>query len=223
MHVEYSLFSPERKIMHFDRHLTSTERRFVARLTTPGNLQSFLDGIRYSTQPVYRCPLRVLRERTGHCFDGAVFAAAILRRLGYPPLILDMLPNDRDDDHVLALYKRNGHWGAVAKSNFVGLQFREPIYRNVRELVLSYFEQYYNISGEKTLRAYTRPLNLQSFDLYQWMTDDRAMDLIELRLSKMRPVPLLTRRMIAGLLPVDKKTYRAGLVGANRAGLYKPH
>ena len=112
----------------------------------------------------------VLRERMANCFDGAVFAAAMLSRLGHPPLILDMLPNGRDDDHVLAVYKRDGHWGAVAKSNFAGLRFREPVYRTVRELVMSYFEQYYNVDREKTLRAYTRPLNLQVFDKYQWMT-----------------------------------------------------
>jgi hypothetical protein len=126
------------------QNLSRSERQTVERLTTPTKIQNFLDEIDYSIEETNRSPLYVLRERVAHCFDGAVFAASLLSRLGFPPLILDMLPNGQDDDHVLALYKRDGHWGAVAKSNFAGLRFREPIYRTVRELVMSYFEQYYN-------------------------------------------------------------------------------
>ena len=116
-------------ITNFDRVLTESERRFISKLTTPAKIQAFLDKLPYSSKSIYRSPLRVLRERVAHCFDGALFAAAALRRLSHPPLILELLPNDRDDDHLLALYKCEGHWGAVAKSNFVGLRFREPIYR----------------------------------------------------------------------------------------------
>ena len=206
----------------FDQKLNRAERRIAARLTTPNRIQGFLDGIGYSIEDTNLCPLSVLRERVANCFDGAVFAAAALRRLGYPPLILDMLSNGRDDDHVLAVYKREGHWGAVAKSNFVGLRFREPVYRTLRELVMSYFEQYFNVNGEKTLRAYAGALNLQVFDKYQWMTSNEAMERIEQRLAMLRRTPLLTRRMIAILSPADKRSCQAGLLGANRAGLYKP-
>jgi len=204
------------------QNLNSSERRILARLTTPNKIQNFLDEIDYSIEETNHCPLNVLRERIANCFDGAVFAAAMLSRLGYPPLILDMLPNGRDDDHVLAVYKRARHWGAVAKSNFAGLRFREPVYRTVRELVMSYFEQYYNVDREKTLRAYTRPLNLQVFDKYQWTTCNETMEKVEEHLSKLRPVCLLTRHMIAGLSPVDERSCQAGLIGANKAGLYKP-
>ena len=206
----------------FDKALTESERQVIARLTTPGKIQTFLDQLTYSAENTYRCPLRVMRERTGHCFDGALFAAAMLRRLGYPPLILDMLPNDRDDDHLLALFKRDGHWGALANSNFVGLRFREPIYRNLRELVLSYFEQYYNVEREKTLRSYTRPLNLKVFDNQDWMTRDEPLEEIAKRLDEIPQVPLLTEPMIAGLSLVDERSFRAGLLGANEAGLYQP-
>jgi hypothetical protein len=209
-------------IAAFDDALTRPERKVVAHLTTPAKIQAFLDGLSYSTEDTYRCPLRVVRERIAHCFDGALFAAAILRRLGYPPLILDMLPNRRDDDHVLALFKRGGHWGAVASSNFSGLRFREPIHRTLRELVLSYFEQYYNVAREKTLRGYTLPLNLKAYDKYHWMTRDEPLERIAERLDKIRRVPILTRSMIARLSPVDDRSYRAGLIGANKAGLYKP-
>ena len=148
----------------FDQELTKAEQRLISRLDTPGKIQLFLDDLSYASETVYRSPLRVLHERSCQCFDGAVFAAAMLRRLGYPALILNLLPNRRDDDHVLALFRRDGHWGAVAKSNFAGLRFREPVYRNVRELVMSYFEHYYNVHREKTLRGFTRPLDLKAFD-----------------------------------------------------------
>lgn len=206
----------------FDHSLTPSERRLLSRLTTPFRIQAFLDDIPYSGEERYRCPLTVLRDRKGHCFDGAIFAAAMLRRIGYPPLIVDMLPNKRDDDHLLALYKVDGHWGAVAKSNFSGLRFREPVFRTLRELVMSYFEMYYNAAGEKTLRAYTVPLNLSAFDRLNWMTRDKPLDLIGERLDEIRKVRVLTPRMVARLSPMDSRTYRAGMLGVNRAGLYKP-
>jgi hypothetical protein len=133
-----------------------------------------------------------------------------------------MLPNSRDDDHMLALYKSDGYWGAVAKSNFVGLRFREPVYRTLRELVMSYFDQFYNVEREKTLRRYTLPLNLKAFDKWNWMMCDDPLELIARRLNRVRKVPVLTRSMISHLSLVDERSYRAGLMGGNEAGLYKP-
>lgn len=206
----------------FHRALTRAEERLVASLNTPYKIQLFLDGLDYGAQTVYRAPLRVLRERTCQCFDGAVLGAALLQRLRYPALILDLLPNRRDDDHVLALYKLDGHWGAIAKSNFAGLRFREPVYRSLRELIMSYFEHYYNLHRERTLRGYTRPLDLKAFDRHQWMTRDETMELISRRLDEIRRVSILTKPMIARLSPVDERFYKAGLHGANLAGLSVP-
>ena len=206
----------------FDQVLTESEHRFISTLTTPAKIQAFLDEVPYSTEHIYRCPVRVLRERIAHCFDGALFAAATLRRLGYPPLIMDMLPNDRDDDHMLAIYKRRRHWGAIAKSNFVGLRFREPVYRTLRELVMSYFEQFYNVERAKTLRSYTLPLNLKAFDALDWMTRDDFLEHIARKLDRIRKVPVLTQLMISALSLVDERSYQTGLMGANEAGLYKP-
>jgi len=206
----------------FDQALIRSERRLVARLTTPSTIQAFLDEITYSAENTYRCPLRVMRERICNCFDGALFAVALLRRIGNPPLILNMIANDRDDDHLLALLRRDGYWGAVSKANFAGLRFREPIYRNLRELVMSYFEQYYNVNREKTLRGYSKILNLEAFDKYHWMTLDEPLELIATRLDKVRNVPLLTNRMLAALSRIDERSYRAGLFGANEACLFRP-
>ena len=206
----------------FDQALTDAERQVMSQLTTPHAVQLFLDELAYSTDPIYRCPLRVLQEGVGHCFDGALFAAMALRRLGHPPLILDMVPNDRDDDHLLALYKRDGHWGALAKSNFAGLRSREPIFRNLRELVMSYFEQYYNVEREKTLRGYTLPLNLKTFDKLNWTVLDEPLENIAQRLDEIRQINLLTPAMITGLALTDERTYQTGLQGANEAGLHRP-
>ncbi len=206
----------------FSNALDHQEQQLLASLNSPAGIQAFLDSVRYSSESIYRCPLQVLRQRIAHCFDGALFAAAALRQIGYPPVILEMLPNDRDDDHLLALYKQDGCWGAVAKSNFVGLRYREPIFRTLRELVLSYFEQYYNLAREKTLRGYTMPLNLSAFDKFDWMTSDTHLERIADRLDQIQRRFLLTPKMIAGLAMVDERAYRAGLQGADEAGLHKP-
>ncbi|HWR59247.1 MAG TPA: hypothetical protein VN328_10195 [Thermodesulfovibrionales bacterium] len=202
--------------------MTRPEKRLLSLLNSPNKIQLFIDSLAYATETVHRSPLRVLRERTCQCFDGAVFAAAMLRRLGYRALILDLLPNKRDDDHVLALFCRDGHWGAVAKSNFVGLRFREAVYRTVRELVMSYFEQYYNLQREKTLRGFTLPLDLKTFDRFGWITRDDTQEMIAHRLDEIRRVHFLTKPMVSHLSLVDNRSCRSGLLGANRKGLYKP-
>lgn len=206
----------------FELALSQSERQVMARLTSVQDIQAFLDSVPYSSEATDRCPLRVLRDRVAHCLDGALFAAAAVRRLGYPPLIVDMLPRARDDDHVLVLYKQNGHWGAMAKSNYSGLRFREPVYRTLRELVMSYFEQYFNVEREKTLWGYTAPLNLEVFDKLDWMSRDEPIEAIVERLGKIRRIPVVTESMIAGLSPVDERSYQAGLLGVNEAGLFKP-
>jgi hypothetical protein len=202
--------------------LSSDERKIFHGLNTPEKIQLFLDSIEYSSEPIYRSPLKVFQDRIGHCFDGAVFAAAALSQIGFSPIIIDMIPNKRDDDHILALFKIENHWGAIAKSNFVGLRFREPIFKTLRELVLSYFEQYYNVEKEKTLRGYTVPLNLSIFDKNDWQTNDNTMELIAQKLDKIRKYNLLSKSMEKRLLKVDERTYTSGLIGVNEAGLFKP-
>ena len=192
-----------------------------AGLDSPAAIQAFLDEVPYSADPFYRCPARVLRDRKAHCFDGALFAAAALRPLGFPPIIVDMLA-ERDDDHILAIYKVEGFWGAIAKSNFVGLRFREPVYASLRELVMSYFEVFYNVDREKTLRGYTVPLNLKPFDRRRWMTRDEPLEAIAERLDQIRKVSVVTPAMVARLSPMDPRSYEAGMLGTLPEGLYKP-
>src|SRR5512139_118747 len=147
--------------MALEAQLTDEERTLLCGMTSPRKIQDFLDTVAYEPEYFNRSPLRVLRERRGHCLDGGIFAAAALRRLGYPALIVDLTPEPlMDDDHVLAVFRKNDAFGAIAKSNFVGLRYREPVFRSLRELVMSYFEDYFNTRGRKTLRGYTRLLDL---------------------------------------------------------------
>jgi hypothetical protein len=197
---------------------TRGERALLRRLTTPGRIQDFLDRLTYRAEDRPGCPRRVLRERRAHCYDGSLLAAAALRRLGHPPLLLD-LRAVRDDDHVLAVYRVDGAWGALAKSNYVGLRFREPVYRSLRELAMSYFEAYYNTAGEKTLRHYSMPLRLDRFDRLHWAFRDEPLELISERLDAQPHHRLLSPAQVRRLQPVDRRTEAAGLVGALRAGL----
>lgn len=185
-------------------------------------IQAFLDATAYSDEPIYRCPARVWADRKAHCVDGALFAAAALRRLGLPPLVLDMRAV-RDDDHVIAVFQRRGRWGALAKSNVVGLRFREPVYLSPRELVMSYFDDYYNLEFERSLRSHSDPFDLGQFDALQWETRDEPIEPTILPALDAAPHhELLSAEMIAELTPIDRRSYDAGLLGANWDGLYKP-
>ena len=188
-------------------------------LGRPDRIQCFLDEeILYNKEAdgeTAFSPRRVLRERRAHCFEGALLAAAALRRLGHAPLVVQ-LRAVRDDDHVLALYRERpgaGCWGAVAKSNYSGLRFRSAAYRSLRELVMSYFDVYYNLEGEKSLRAFGRPVNLSRFDTRGWETADESLWDVSLHLATRRFTPLLVRRQIRGLVPMDRRLFDAGLVG----------
>jgi hypothetical protein len=193
--------------------LTPREVAFLRRLSPPWRIQQFLDSLDYDVKGVgCRSPRRVMRERRVQCMDGALFAAAALRVQGHPPLILD-LEAERDDDHVLAVYRLNGAWGAIARSNFAGLRERAPVFRTLRELVLSYFDSYFNLRRERTLKRYSRPVNLARFDRRDWMSAEEDLWYIPEHLVTLKHFPLLTRRMERALGPVDRRQFQAGLVG----------
>jgi hypothetical protein len=193
---------------------TPAELRALCGLRTPHGVQRALDAMKYHHASTAWSPRRVLHERAAHCLEGAVFAAAALRVLGFPPLLLD-LEAVQDTDHVLAVYQVRGHWGAIAKSNFAGLRYREPVYQSVRELVMSYFEGYINLRGDRTLRAYSDPVNLARFDRRRpgWMTTDGDLWWVAEHLVGVRHTRLLSRAMIAWLHRVDRRSLDAGLVG----------
>src|SRR5262249_21289684 len=190
----------------------AAERVVFRRLNSPEKMQRFLDiEIGYNKEhggETCRSPRRVLRERTAHCMEGALFAAAALRLLGHPPLLLD-LEAVRDTDHVLAIFRAQGLWGAVAKSNFSGLRYREPVYRTLRELVMSYFENYFNLRGERTLRGYSRPVNLARFDRIAWMTAEADPWAVPEYLCTIPHTPVAPPAVVSGYGRVDRRMFTA--------------
>lgn len=197
--------------------LSRAEWRTLSRLRGFDRLQRFLDDeIAYNTEPegpTCLSPRVALRERRAHCMEGAMLAAAAFRAQGRPPLILD-LESVRDDDHVLAVFRERGAWGAVAKSNYSGLRSREPVYRTLRELVMSYFGHYYNLRGERSLRAFsTRPVNLARFDRRGWMTAEEPVWYIPEYLTTIAHTRLLTAAQERALTRMDRRLFEAGKYG----------
>jgi hypothetical protein len=191
---------------------TLSEQRTLRALKTPAGIQRFLDELPYNLDFTARSPKKVLRDRVASCLEGGIFAAAALRFIGFPPLIFD-LEADKDTDHVVAIFKVHGHWGAVAKSNFSGCRYREPVYRNLRELALSYFNIYFNLRGERTLRRYSRPVNLARFDRLHWMTSDKPIWFIAEHLVEIPHIPLLKPAMVKRLTRVDARTMKSEMLG----------
>ena len=144
-----------------------------------------------------------------------MLAAAALRVNGYPPLLMD-LEAVRDDDHVVAVYRQRGLWGGIAKSNFAGLRFRAPVYRTLRELALSYFEHYYNLRGERTLRAYSVAVNLARLDRHLWMTSEEDVWCVPELLIAARHFPLFPDKVARTLPRLDRRSFEAGMHGSVR-------
>lgn len=192
---------------------SAKDLRTLRALNTPVRIQKFVDGLEYQYADTAGSPQRVLLERTGHCLEGALLATAALRVNGHPPLVMD-LEAVRDDDHVIALYRENGLWGGIAKSNYAGLRFRAPIYRTLRELALSYFEHYYNLRGERTLRAYSGPVNLARLDRQDWMTSEDDVWCVPEFLMTAKHYELFPHKIVRSLPRLDRRSFEAGLHGS---------
>lgn len=192
--------------------LSPASLRTLRSLKTPLQIQKFIDAIEYQYADTAWSPERVLRERKGHCLEGALVAAAALRVNGHPPLLMD-LEAVRDDDHVVALYRERGLWGGIAKSNFAGLRFRAPVYRTLRELALSYFDHYYNLRGERTLRSYSQAINLKRLDNQHWMIAEEDVWCVPDLLIAAKHYPLFPHRVARALPRLDRRSYEAGMHG----------
>lgn len=200
---------------------TKEEKEFLKSFRDPWSIQIFLDSIAYN--PAYECrsPRWVIRKRSAHCFEGALFAAAALDFLGHKPLIVDMKAFN-DDDHVIAVFRDEGYWGSVAKSNFTSLRFREPVYRSLRELIMSYFDFFFNIYGDKSLRSYSRPFNLASLNSRNWATTDDDLEYIGDKIESLYHFPVVTEKMIKKLNIASDSMLKAGMLGSIEEGLFKP-
>jgi hypothetical protein len=192
--------------------LSPADVRTLRALKTPALIQKFVDGLTYQYANTASSPARVLRERKGHCLEGALVAAAALRVNGQPPLLMD-LEAVQDDDHVVALYREAGLWGGIAKSNFAGLRFRAPVYRTLRELALSYFDQYYNLRSERTLRAYAGPVNLARLDRKGWMTSENDVWCVPELLIDAKHYAVVPDKVARALPRLDRRSFEAGMHG----------
>lgn len=200
--------------------LRLTRRQFTAlrRLDTPQKIQSFLHGLRQnfehdgeSCRPVGE----VLKTGRAHCIEGAMLAAAALWVHGEPPLVLDMRA-EHDFDHVVALFRRNGRWGAISKTNGIGLRWRDPVYRSLRELAMSYFHEYYNGRAHKTLREYSVPFDLRRIDPAIWVTGTKNCWLVGDKLDEIRHFKLVSGRHLRSVTRRDPFERRVGVLGQYR-------
>lgn len=208
------------KLSEFESRLTPPIRKIFRELNSPAAIQAYLDGIPYIAEELDRSPLRVMSDRQGHCLDGAILAALALFRLGHRSLIMDLVPEPgTDDDHVLALFRNNHYWGCIAKSNYAFLRFREPVYRSLRELAMSYFEPYTNNEKRKTLRGYTRPLDLSAFDP-DWTWSEARISEISMHLYCRKPIPLISEDDSKTLSLADDRFYQANTLGTNFSWIY---
>lgn len=199
---------------------TKKELRKLQTFRFPYSVQEFLDAVPYRCEDEFPPPTRVLRDGKAHCFDGALFAAAAIRRMGLQTALVN-LRAVRDDDHLLCIYRSGPFWGSVAKSNFPSLRSREPVYKTLRELVMSYFDFYCNLDREKSLRAYSIPLWLKSSkydEAWEWQYE--AADVLGDRMVERRHIQLITRPQEKSLRLIDERLFRAQMVGVNLKGAY---
>jgi hypothetical protein len=197
------------------------EETILSKLSDPWSIQEYLDKLNYNPSYECRSPRFVIKKGSAHCFEGALFAAAALEFNGYQPLLVDLRAFN-DDDHVVAVFREGRLWGSVAKSNFTTLRYREPVYRSIRELVMSYFDFYFNIYGEKSLREYSLPLNLSVFGHRLWQTTEEDLEFIGDKLNLTRHYQVAPPHSIERLKKVSDIMMQAGMLGSNEEGLFKP-
>lgn len=198
-----------------DLGLSEQLEKQLRRLRRPEQIQSFINRIPWNTEPdghTARSVMGVLEHNTAHCIEGAFVAAAALSLNGYPPLLMDMGAARGDVDHVVALFRRRGHWGAISKSNSPLLRYRDPIYRSLRELSLSFFPQY--VKGRrKTLRTYSVSVDLRKYDPALWVTHPEPIcqDMVDV-LTVARHFPIVPPDAENDLRPIDEIEEQSSLM-----------
>jgi len=204
-------------IAEFRSRLPTELRKTFLRLKTPFAIQEYLDSLTYKGEERDRSPLDVMVDGQSHCLDGGFLAALALWQIGFKPFVIDIVPDPGvDDDHVLALYQIEGRWGALAKTNYINLGFREPVYKNLRELVMTYFEHYVSIHKRKVLTGYTRPIDASRYTHLDWAWDEVGANLLyHKHFYGRKAIPLITKTMAKRLSPVTDKAYQAETLHTN--------
>lgn len=193
--------------------LTKHELKTLHTLSTPQRIQDYLNEMPINEEKhgdTCLSPREVLRQRHAHCMEGAMLASLALRLHGHRPLLMDLKTTRRDFDHVVALFRVKGFWGAISKTNHAVLRYREPIYATIRELALSYFHEYFLDDGTKTLRSFSKPFDLSRFDTDGWMTADDDVWYVPAALDDSPHTPILTPVQLRNLRKADPIERRAG-------------
>jgi len=194
--------------------LDKKQMKLLKKLNTPSKIQDFINKIpaNFEKDGKETCmsPKKVLETWKAHCIEGAILAAAILKIHGEKPLLVDLTATKKDFDHVICVFKKNNKWGAISKTNHAVLRYREPVYSNIKELVMSYFHEYFDDNGKKNLRSYTKPINLNKFNKINWISSDKDLWEIPEYLTKFKHYQILTRSQIASLRKADKIEIKAG-------------
>lgn len=192
---------------------TKTEIQLFKKLDSPKKIQDYLNSLRFNFEKLRdTCysPRFVIRHKTAHCMEGALFSAAVLEYHGAKPLVLDLRSESHDFDHVVAVFRQFGGYGAISKTNHAVLRYREPIYRTIRELALSYFHEYFDNEGRKTLRQYSGIFNLSYFNKLNWRTSEKNLFDIPNYLDEIKHFGILDKRQIKNLRKADKIEIAAG-------------
>jgi hypothetical protein len=193
----------------FKKLLTPAEHAMFRKLSTPQKIQDYLESLPTNFElkgETYRSPRRVFRDRTAHCFEGALVAAAAIAYHGGPPLIMDFRSLPDQDDHVVTPFRLNGLWGAISKTNHSVLRYRDPVYRDVRELAMSYFHEFYEKDRRKSLLEYSAPFDLSRYSLERWLVAEEDLYWLTKALDKTRhyqTVPKRSRRHLRLVAPVE--------------------
>lgn len=201
---------------------TKKEIALMRKLNTPAKVQDFLNSIPFNfekkgkkTTETLKSPMQTLRTNSAHCFEGAMLGAYIISLHGHPPLLLHLEATKEDYDHVVAPFKIDGLWGALSKTNHAVLRYREPVYKNIHELVMSYFHEYFlgnglpAQAGKKTLRRYSAPLNLNTLGK-KWISDEEDIWYVDERLDKVKHFDILNKKSIKNLRKADEVEIKAG-------------
>lgn len=191
--------------------LTNKELGTLKKLNTPSKVQEYLDSLPFNKEvsgETCMSPRRVLREKKAHCIEGAMLACAAFMLAGRRPLLLNLKVAKGDDDHVVALFKENGYWGAVSKTNHSVLRYRDPVYKNIRELAMTYFHEYFLAStGKKTMLGYSRPVSMMRFGV-SWIGEEGDLwDIAEYVYDSFhyRVVPEKNRKFLRKATPIERK------------------
>jgi hypothetical protein len=180
-----------------DRLLDPAERKLFRRLDTPQKVQDYLDSLPVNFEQkgqTYMSPRRVIHEKVAHCFEGALFAAAVCAFHGEKPLLMDFQTIPEDEDHVVALFRQNGNWGAISKTNHGILRYRDPVYATPRELAMSYFHEYLMHDGRKSLRAFSKPFDLSAIAPRRWVIAPEELHWLVDRLDNVKHFPAVPRK-----------------------------